>query len=289
MILLDNKTRVQFSDIFLSILIHFLVLTLFSYFLPTSGKNFKGQELSKFKVSLNKKNVLPKNLKTVGVKDGKKDGMSMIKPPAALPAQAKKTSTKEPFSLESLGAQDVTANKYKNSVPSLKEIPPKKKSLEFLRLSGQEVQKRRKINLHSDIKTQHINALDHSKFDIKLEIPEGVSENELNKIEQIFYGFKRRVFETYVSSFIRNVDNFQKSYPNYHYGRQNKTVTLVGKITFDSQGSIKKIEILRPSNEPALESLFTETLKGILKLPNPPKNFVRGGNGFSIFYRLIIQ
>jgi len=59
--------------------------------------------------------------------------------------------------------------------------------------------------------------LTKSLMNMQVETPEGVSMDELNKFELMFYGFQKRMMEKYFSSIVLNVRNYEKRlfYENY--------------------------------------------------------------------------
>jgi hypothetical protein len=146
-------------------------------------------------------------------------------------------------------------------------------------------------NLMSEMGTQSSRAevLKRTGFNLHFEPPEGVSEDELNSVEKIFYSFQKRTFTTYVQSFLSTYQQKIINKPQLRNALSTEKHLLTGKIDFDKEGNIIRIKILRSSQSDEVHELFEETLKGINSLPNPPKDLVEKRDQFTIYYQLHIN
>lgn len=146
-------------------------------------------------------------------------------------------------------------------------------------------------NLMSQMGTDSSRAevLKRTGFNLHFEPPEGVSEDELNSVEKIFYSFQKRTFTTYVQSFLSTYQQKIINRPQIRTALKTEKHLLTGKIDFDKEGNIMRIKILRSSQSDEIHELFEETLKGIRSLPNPPKDLIEKREQFTIYYQLHIN
>lgn len=182
-----------------------------------------------------------------------------------------------------------TAQKVKSKAESEEKIEKKGRTLVNLK-KAEEMQDvaKKKIMMSPYVDRDFARALSRADFNIHIDPPKGVTEDELNEIEEVFFSFQKRVFTTYLGSFLKNLNDFRYSKPYFNIFDHLNTGTLTGRVTFDVDGNIKAIKMFRWSNDEGVQELFMNTLKGIEALPNPPKAFVKNQEDFSIYYSLIL-
>ncbi|MCF8060334.1 MAG: hypothetical protein K9K67_13615 [Bacteriovoracaceae bacterium] len=148
-----------------------------------------------------------------------------------------------------------------------------------------------KRNMLTEMGTQSSRAevLSRTGFNLHFEPPEGISEDELNSVEKIFFSFQKRTFTTYVNAFLSTYQQKLLNRPQLGTALKNERHLLTGKIDFDKEGNILKIKILRSSQSDEVHALFEETLKEIRSLPNPPKALIESRDQFTIYYQLSIN
>ncbi len=122
---------------------------------------------------------------------------------------------------------------------------------------------------------------------VSIEVPEGVDPDELNEYELMFYGFQKRVAQNYTNSILKQVDQFQKKHPRYRIPNLNR-ITMTARITYDKEGNVMQIKMIRWTHVNELQRLFEEIVKGIDQLHNPPKTLWEKNGEFSMFYTLEI-
>lgn len=132
-------------------------------------------------------------------------------------------------------------------------------------------------------------ALKVAGFNINFTPPEGVSEDELNSTEKIFYAFQKRTFLSYVNSFLKAYNEIAITRPNFKKTFMSEKHTMVGKVTFDKEGNVISVKILQWSLNDDMEKLFEMTLEYIKSLPNPPKAYLGTDGQFSMYYQLKIN
>jgi len=131
--------------------------------------------------------------------------------------------------------------------------------------------------------------LSNTNFNLHFEPPEGVSEDELNSVEKIYYSFQKRTFISYVNSFYSSYQEMILKRPTLMGTLRNERHLMTGKVIFDKEGNIMRIKILRSSPNDDLHELFENTLKDIRSLPNPPKDLIKDREEFTIYYQLRIN
>lgn len=300
----DNFTQSFFS----SLALHAFAALIFSYIVPViempsidlnTDQRFEVKTLSEEEMN---------RYRTVGVKNGKKDFSSQmdlpkdraIPRPKNMPApqsQQQQPSLKDlGAGIESVKVEQRSANNTKRVLEERNEQNPFKVSI----AEGSKGQKKAQIlqqrqeTLETDyareigVSPDDQRFLKSTGFNIDFTPPEGVSEDELNTMEKIFYSFQKRTFYTYVNSFIKSYNAIEIKRPNIRKVLEGERHILTGKIIFDEEGNIVSIKILQSSPNDDVHILFEETLKGILKLPNPPKDLIKDGQ-LSIYYQLRIN
>lgn len=240
--------------------------------------------------------------RTVGVKNGRKDFTSPVDVPKNLP-RPQPTKTKTSPSLKDLGAgveqvqvEQRSSNNTKRVLDEKSENNPfqVKVSEGTKGLKKAQILKERKETLESDyareigVSPDDQRFLKSTGFNIDFTPPEGVSEDELNTMEKIYYSFQKRTFYTYVNSFIKSYNATEIKRPQLRKVLESERHILTGRITFDEEGNIVAIKILQSSPNDDIHMLFEETLKGIQRLPNPPKDLIKDGE-ITIYYQLRIN
>lgn len=122
-----------------------------------------------------------------------------------------------------------------------------------------------------------------------LEIPKGVPEDELNKHELVFYSFRKRTALAYVNSFQKNLNIFETRNPHLNFPLTSEPETIAGKITYDKNGDILRIETLRYTQIAKLQDFFMDVLQDMKSLPNPPKEIINSNEEFVINFVLNIN
>jgi len=228
-----------------------------------------------------------KRYRTVGVKNGKK-GFSVQEKTNKISQRQRPSGATKKLSMAALRAETNT------------HIRPLKKSAKKTNLDAISAKKKLNILKKNALRKQQIlkslamspdtsNQIQAADFDIKFVPPQGISEDELNSVEKIFYSFQKRTFHSYVTSFIHTFNNLKRARPLLENGINNEKHKLTGRITFDNQGNILSIKILRWSTNDDIQDLFEKTLKEIRKLPNPPHALINKSDEFTIYYQLNIN
>ena len=126
-------------------------------------------------------------------------------------------------------------------------------------------------------------------FNLHFEPPDGIPEDELNSVEKIFYSFQKRTFIGYVNSFMSSYQDTLNRHPQVKTALRSERHLLTGRVTFDKEGNIVRIKILRSSQNDDVHRLFEDTLRNIRSLPNPPKAIIEDKDQFNIYYQLKIN
>lgn len=124
---------------------------------------------------------------------------------------------------------------------------------------------------------------------MRFEPPEGISYDELNTLEKIFYGFQVRVFESYVRALILSYNDLSARRPQLDHQLRTNRYTLSARVTFDRAGNIIAIKTTRWTNQRDVQDFFEKTLTNIGNIPNIPKELIGEDSEFSIHYILQIN
>lgn len=130
--------------------------------------------------------------------------------------------------------------------------------------------------------------LSKTDVNVRVEMPEGVKEDELNEFELMFYTFQKRMMVKYVESIILQVREFEKTHPHRRIFPEGKHV-MTGRVVFDKEGNIKQIKMVRWTNVDDLQHIFEDALKSMYSLPNPPKFLWEKNGEFTVFYNFVVN
>ncbi|MDP7320326.1 MAG: hypothetical protein QF441_06930 [Bacteriovoracaceae bacterium] len=192
-------------------------------------------------------------------------------------------------------------NTQKTKKPSLKqlafkELPIQQKSaqnnpatLKSLDINNEKVKSFLKTPSPGSLSAgQALQAMSDTDIDIKLEVPKGVKEDELNKKELVFYSFQKRTVLAYVNSFQKELNDFERSHPHLRFPLTNDEQKLAGRVIYDKNGDILKIETLQWSQIEKLQTFFMRVLQNMSSLPNPPDEIL-DNDKFAINFVLTIN
>lgn len=193
--------------------------------------------------------------------------------------------------------QKSAAEAEKSVRPGRMPIVARKKAIEGINLSGQGIKEFAQSNgqrgqndrTYNVSGAQSISSFQNSNVGVNLEVPEGVSPDELNEYELMFYSFQRRVALAYVNSFMSNYNRFERMNPQLRFPMTDTQETMTGRLTYDSQGNIKQIKMIRWTNVDKLQDFFVEVLKGMDTIQNPPKSLWEKNGEFTVFFTLVVN
>ena len=274
----DQITFTKILDFILSLLIHGAFFVIFT-FLMDQGPNAVAPKIDRaFRINLSslyRNKVSQSPSASIGKASSSKESFAPAK------KKFKSKSKNKTRALKSTGL---------NLSTKIQANPRELTQTKFVPLYGQDLKSITNHNLLSSPEVGHIQAFKNSRFDIGLEPIEGLSEDEFNKIEQIFYSFSKRNFSIYASSILQNLEIFFKNYPNYfQLNPINENIIFLARVTFDKDGYAITRQILRTSPEKPLKEFFENVIDGIYRLPNPPKKIVEISGEFSMFYKITIH
>ena len=258
-----------------------------------------------------------KKYRTVGVKNGKKNFSMPTKNTATTKRVAKKSQPKTIRVQTKTAPKKVTKTKrvvkkkkeisfnslrVKNKIKTAPRLNQKMRTLEKKEstskleiTTNKQVAYQRTREAQVDVLKQLANSPDNAKvlrktgFNMQLEPPEGVSEDELNSMEKIYYSFQKRTFKSYVGSFLKTYRSYLTNRPSMKQTLRDDPHRLAARVIFDMDGNIVSIKIMRSSTNDDIHDMFEETLKEIRKLPNPPKDLVTKKGDLTIYYQLNIN
>lgn len=295
----DITLKLRINLPILIVLVGLVHLFLFFLTLPSSSPNLAKDSRdhvgTPFKI---------KDIRTVGSREAKrKDSVYSFKGKEAKKVAKTAPDVKENLSLKDLAEQvsvaknEVSQKEKKISQSNVQTQRPgkkpetKKTALEAIKLRGDQMHNYAnnapiREAFRGDPRASGLNTSDIS---VNLEVPEGVSPDELNKYELMFYGFQRRTAINYINSFYKNLDKFRRANPHLQFPMTQDMQIMTGRLTYDEKGNIKKIKMIQWSNVDKLQDFFVDVLKDMDTLHNPPQALWEDTGEFSIYFSLIVN
>lgn len=175
------------------------------------------------------------------------------------------------------------------SAKSKRPLKPRK-ALDNLKISNNHIKSYLKSSSPGQQSpSQLLSALDETNVLFDLQVPKGIKEDELNKHEMVFYSFRKRTALAYVNSFYKELNSFEMKNPHLRFPLTSKRQLISGKITYDKNGDILKIETKRWTDITKLQDFFMDVLKNMSSLPNPPKAIINEKDQFVINFSLTVN
>lgn len=242
---MKKRKYIFFPLLILSLLVHVIFISI--HFEKDS------QEVTNHKFKI-------QSIRTVGQKKGHNEKLMFVK---TKEIQKKKKTQSQP-KLNQLAFKDLP-------IPEKTSAPSKKKKFKKLQIT--------KNNMRDFLKSappghlspaQALRAMSDTDIDIKLEVPKGIPEDELNKHELVFYSFQKRTVLAYINSFQKELNSFERKNPHLRFPLTQEKQKLSGRVVYDKNGDILKIETLQWSQIEKLQGFFMKVLNNMSSLPNPP-------------------
>jgi hypothetical protein len=293
----------------LSFLVHLFFYYLLSLSVPDRSSNsfnleqaLKGKKVTPVNMDLINKETLEniRKLKRLGVKNGQKEfSVPMGKNPVK---ELKKSETSTSIesnpkvNLKALGANvapDLKTKKQTDAKANRKGVVIRKwkeQSHAEVRLSSQDRRDQREMKQTFMNRIQSnegiFQAMEKSDLNIKFAPPDGVPEDELNSLEKKFFSFQKRTYTSYINNFINQFNQLSVTKPNLKNNLLGYQQHLSARATFDKNGDIVSIKVLRWSDFNDVQLLFENTIEAIHSLPNPPVEMLDKNDEFSIYFTI---
>lgn len=132
--------------------------------------------------------------------------------------------------------------------------------------------------------------LNNMDYMMKFDPPKGVSLDELNDIEKIFYSFYKRVATQYINS-IQSTYLSKSSDKPYLENKvyNHKPIVMSAMIRYDSEGNAEVIKILKSSDDDDVHQMFEEALKKMNKIPNIAKELKDEDGKYTAYFQLSLN
>lgn len=229
-----------------------------------------------------------KSIKTIGEIDKKKPGVFLKEKPISKKGITnKKIQTNQlapDFNspIENFSKKTKVTNSY--NPPTLNNG----KAIKALSLSNKNVTQFLRGTPNEKSASSYLKTFESTQSLVKLEVPRGVKESELNKHELVFYSFQKRTAQIYINSFHKKLGEFNLRNPHLKFPLTEKKEQMVGRVIYDKDGNIIKIKMIQWTKVQKLQDFFLDVLKEMNSLPNPPKMILEN-NQFTIFFALTIN
>ncbi len=266
--------------IILSLFYHLFIYTLTSLFhfqlFPNEVTENKPIEIE----AINSEEL--EKLKRVGKKDGAKKGFQMDLPKPSSAVSKASATTKLKLSELSMYQDQNSTIRYPEDEPIQKK--------ENLDDKMEKINRQALSDMRDNIANLKHNSpvLESTMLNLKIEIPEGVDQSELNALELKFYSFQKRIYLAYISALSLAYNQFMRENPNGDRYFNTGKELHIGKITFNQKGENIKIELVQRSRNQKINELFNNTLEGVNILQNPPVEFFKKQNFFNIYFHLMV-
>ena len=119
--------------------------------------------------------------------------------------------------------------------------------------------------------------LGNNDISVAFGVPEGLKEDEYNKMELVFYSFKKRLAQKYIASFFNRLEEFELQNPHLDFPMTKSDELMTGRVTYDEDGNIQRIKMLQWTDKEKLQDFFVSVLERLGTLPNPPDKLVKDG------------
>ena len=139
-----------------------------------------------------------------------------------------------------------------------------------------------------DLSTLDTRSFKISDAAIGIENPDGVEPDELNKNELVYYSFQKRMLVGYINSIVKEIEKFQLKHRHFQLDPNSK-ILMTARLTYDSEGNVKQIKMIRWTNLDPIQGVFEESMKNLNKLSNPPKDLWAKSGEFNVFYSWVIS
>jgi len=226
------------------------------------------------------------SIRQVGEKDAKKIDSSYIEQKIKKIGQKLQAKQLAPqFSNSS--PSDLKRTQKKKPTP-INEIAVRPKAIESLKLNKKSIANFLQSTPNATSSQQYLEALGDTDSIVRLEVPKGVKESELNKHELVFYSFQKRTAITYINSFYKKLNEFKLKNPHLNFPMTGNKENMVGRVIYDKNGNIVKINMMKWTKVNKLQDFFMDVLQEMTALPNPPQAILKDGQ-FTVFFALTVN
>jgi hypothetical protein len=158
-------------------------------------------------------------------------------------------------------------------------------ALQGLRFNNQELKK-----MAQESYSGNSQIFGSDKISLRYEVPDGKNLDELNEAELRLYSFLKRGAKNYATSVAAELHDFTLKYPHLHFPMSDDKHVMTGRMTYDKNGNLKQIKMVRWTNNDKLQQFFENVLKRMEIMQNPPKELWADNNDeFTIFMTLQIN
>jgi hypothetical protein len=227
-----------------------------------------------------------RSIRQVGEDKGIKSKAFYAPKKATLKKITKRKSTKKKLNPKSLAADFNPFLKPDKPLTSngVKTVKP----IKSLSLNNNSIRSFLKGTTNFKSAKQYLKSFEDTDSIVKLEVPKGIKESELNKHELVFYSFQKRTARVYINSFYKKLNEFKVKNPHLHFPISTKKERMTGRVIYDQDGNIVKINMIKWTQTKKLQDFFMDVLQEMTALPNPPKAVLKDGE-FTVFFSLIVN
>jgi hypothetical protein len=243
--------------------------------------------LSQFEIENEVSTLKIRSLRHVGEAQGVNSKVVYLPDKAPIKETIKKAkSLKKSLSTKSIAAD---FNPFLSPEKALIENRENSKSaIKSLSLNNNSIRSFLKGTPNFQSASQYLESFESTDSTVKLEVPKGIKESELNKHELVFYSFQKRTAQVYINTFYNKLNEFKVKNPHLRFPISTKKEKMTGRVIYDKDGNIVKINMIKWTDTKKLQDFFMDVLQDMTALPNPPKAVLKDGE-FTVFFSLIVN
>jgi hypothetical protein len=168
----------------------------------------------------------------------------------------------------------ITAKTTNKTLETIAKLAPAKKRYKYERAGinfSENFDNGLTVESRGGFRSQSISPLlSNSMVNIKMDIPQGVKFNQLNRYDKILYGFTIRLQSLFQSSIIKNFLDAEFANPNFSKQAAQQTTKIRGKVTYDKNGQLIRVYSLNGAQYKLLQDAFMNSLNDVHIIQNIP-------------------
>jgi hypothetical protein len=260
-----DKTINIYPAIIISLLLHGIIsLITVNY----SNKEYQSKRLS----------LKLKKIRTLGVKESKNTKHEFR------PSKKSEDSDNlfKKFAIAEQKPMPKLIDKVKTQPSGIKKTTPKQQAKAKVNYLQQKLMQEAKSQ--KSVENPLFNDLD---YNVKFIPPKGVTQDELNEFEKVFYSFYKRIAIKYINTVNATLIEQLSDKPYFENTlRQHRPAVLTAMIKYDAQGNAEMIKILKSSHNDDVHNIFEKVLRKMDKIPNVTTKLRDKDGKYTAFFQI---
>lgn len=132
--------------------------------------------------------------------------------------------------------------------------------------------------------------LNKVNYNVKFLPPKGITPDEFNELEKVFYSFFKRVAGQYIDNVQRTLLKVVEEKPYLEAKIRNyRPDVLTAMIRYDEEGNAELIRILKSTNDDDIHNIFEKALREMDKIPNVASQVKDEDGKYTTYFQLFIN